>query len=285
MIYGLFAALGWGLADFGGAVVGRRIGSLATVLVSQTLNMVVMTVLLVAGRHQVGALGPYVWFVALNGIASAGAYVAHYRALELGPVAVVSPIGATYAVVGVVLAVVVLGERPGGLALAGGLVTVGGVMLSSTDLRKVEETVHRERPAGLPWAVASAILFGVGGFLLGYLSSRVGWVMGLWASRMAQLTVFTLFVLRRRADARRGVGFNRGTAAALGVGVADLLGVVAYSSGAASGFISIVLAASAVFPLIAVVLSIGLLHERPVPNQYAGIALVVLGLLLLGLGS
>lgn len=285
MIFGLVAALGWGLADFGGAVAGRRIGSLATVLVSQALNGVVMTVLLVAGHHQVGVLGPYLGFVVLNGIASAGAYVAHYRALELGPVAIVSPVGATYAVVGVVLAVIVLGERPGGLALAGGLVTVGGVMLASTDLRKVEETVHRERPAGLPWAIASALLFGIGGFLLGYLSRRVGWVMGLWASRMAQLTVFALFALSRRADARRGVGFNRGTAAALGVGVADLLGVVAYSSGAVSGFISVVLAASAVFPLIAVVLSIAVLHERLVPNQYMGIALVILGLLLLVLGN
>jgi uncharacterized membrane protein len=37
--------------------------------------------------------------------------------------------------------------------------------------------------------------------------------------------------------------------------------------------------------LIAVVLSVAYLHERPVPNQYVGIALVVVGLLMLGLGS
>ena len=42
--------------------------------------------------------------VALNAVFSATAYVTHYKALELGPVAVVSPIGATYALVGVVLA-------------------------------------------------------------------------------------------------------------------------------------------------------------------------------------
>jgi drug/metabolite transporter (DMT)-like permease len=40
-----------------------------------------------------------------------------------------------------------------------------------------------------------------------------------------------------------------------------------------------------VFPLIAVALSIGYLGERPVPNQYAGVALTVLGLLVLGLGA
>ena len=284
MIYGLVAALGWGLADFGGAVVGRRIGSLATVLVSQTFNVVVMTMIFVAGGYTVGALGPYIGFVFLNGLASAAAYVTHYRALELGPVAVVSPVGATYAVVGVALAMVVLGERPSPLAIAGGAVTVLGVMLASTDLRKVGESVHKQRPAGLPWALASAVLFGIGGFLLGYLSRRVGWVTGLWASRMAQFAAFAVFALFRRPDGS-GIGWNRWTAGALGVGLADLLGVIAYSSGAVAGYISIVLAASAVFPLIAVVLSIALLHERPVPNQYLGIALVITGLMLLGLGS
>ena len=53
--------------------------------------------------------------------------------------------------------------------------------------------------------------------------------------------------------------------------------------GASQGLLSIVLIASAVFPLIAVALSIGFLHERPVANQYLGIALVVAGLLVLGL--
>ena len=55
----------------------------------------------------------------MNGLASAIAYLTHYRALELGPVAVVSPIGSTYAVVGVLLAVVFLGERPGSAPSSG----------------------------------------------------------------------------------------------------------------------------------------------------------------------
>ena len=48
---------------------------------------------------------------------------------------------------------------------------------------------------------------------------------------------------------------------------------------------SIVLAASAVFPLIAVLLSHVTLGERLATNQYVGIGFVVLGLLLLGVGS
>ncbi len=112
MIFGLAAALGWGLADFSGAVAGRRIGSVATVIVGQVFSLSFMTVVVLATGSSITALGPIVGWIALNGVFTAIAYMGHYRALELGPVAVVSPIGATYAVVGVALAMIVLGERP-----------------------------------------------------------------------------------------------------------------------------------------------------------------------------
>jgi drug/metabolite transporter (DMT)-like permease len=202
--------------------------------------------------------------------------------LQLGPVAVVSPIGATYAVVGVALAVIVLGERPGPAAIVGGVITVLGVMLTSTDLAKLRAGTHTRAP-GLPWAIVSAVLFGVGGFFLGYFAQEVGWVPGLWASRCAQLAGFTMLSIVRRREFDR-VGWNAGVLLAFGSGAADLLGVVSYSIGASRGLLSVVLIASAVFPLVAVVLSVWLLHERPVANQYVGIALVVVGLLVLGLG-
>jgi drug/metabolite transporter (DMT)-like permease len=69
------------------------------------------------------------------------------------------------------------------------------------------------------------------------------------------------------------------------VGGADLIGVLGYSIGAEAGFVTPVLIASAVFPLIAVVLSIAFLHERPVPNQIAGVVLTVVGLVIVGLGA
>jgi drug/metabolite transporter (DMT)-like permease len=282
VIFGLTAALGWGLADFTGAVGGRRIGSLPTVMIAQLLSAVAMTVFMIEGDHSPSVLAPYVAFVAMNGLASGGAYLSHYRALQLGPVAVVSPIGATYAVVGVALAVIVLGERPGPAAIVGGVITVLGVMLTSTDLAKLRAGTHTRAP-GLPWAIVSAVLFGVGGFFLGYFAQEVGWVPGLWASRCAQLAGFTMLSIVRRREFDR-VGWNAGVLLALASGAADLLGVVSYSIGASRGLLSVVLIASAVFPLVAVVLSVWLLHERPVANQYVGIALVVAGLLVLGLG-
>jgi uncharacterized membrane protein len=283
VIFGLAAALGWGLADFFGALSGRRIGSFGAVLSGQLLSAVFMTVVLVATGTSVAPLGPDVWLVVLNGAAAAFAYVTHYKALELGPVAVVSPIGAGYAIVGVALAIVILGERPTGLALVGAAIAITGVALVSTDIRKLREGIENHLP-GMPWAIAAAIGFGVAGFLLGWISDRAGWIVGLWGSRVAQIAFFLPLVVVFRKELARRVRPGPGLWIALLAGAADILGVVTFSAGSERGLNSIVLASSAVFPLIAVTLSVLVFKERLVANQVVGIALVVGGLLLLGLG-
>lgn len=285
MIYGLAAAFGWGFADFFAAMAGRRMGSIATVVLGQSISAVFMTIVLLATGTAVDPIASIAWVAVLNGVFTAVAYSAHYRALELGPVAVVSPLSAGYAVVGVALAIVILGERPSPIALLGGAVVVVGAFLVSTDLRALREGIH-ERPPGLPWAIVSTIAFGVAGFLLAYASKHVGWVLGLWASRVAQIVCYTpLFAARRHDLARLRTAAMATVGFAVLAGMADILGVTTYAAGAESGYVSIVLAASAVFPLIAVALSIAVLHERLVTNQWVGVGAVVLGLLLLGLGS
>lgn len=282
MIFGLAAAVGWGLADFFGALSGRRIGAIGAVISGQLLSAVFMTALLIVTGESLEPLRSNIWLLVLNGAVAAFAYTTHYKALELGPVAVVSPIGAAYAVVGVALAMLVLGERPSALALTGAGIAVVGVALVSTDLKKLRQGIQNHVP-GLPWAVAAAIGFGVAGFLLGWISDRAGWIPGLWGSRVAQIAFYLpLVVVFRRELSRLRPGF--GLWVALLAGAADLLGVVTFSAGSERGLNSIVLAASAVFPLIAVTLSVIVFHERIVANQVVGIVLTVGGLLLLGLG-
>jgi uncharacterized membrane protein len=283
VIYGLIAALGFGLADFEGAIAGRRIGSLWTVILGQTLSAIVMTVVFFATDAHLSVLGPFLGFVALNGICAAAAYQTHYRALELGPVAVVSPIGSAYAVIGVLLAVVFLGERPGTVALVGSAITIAGVALVSTDLRELRAGLRGVAP-GVPWALVSAVAFGLAGFLLGYLSQQAGWVAGLWASRTAQVVCYIplAIVARKQFPTLRD---RRGLTFAFVAAIADIVGVIGLSVGSERGFVSVTLAASAIFPLVAVILSLLILHERLVMNQFVGIALVIGGLLLLGFGS
>lgn len=287
MIYGLLAAIGWGTTDFLAAVSGRRLGSLPALAVSQLVGIVLATGLFLVNGNGVASLHGLVWFLIANGLIAMVAYSLHYRALELGPVAVVSPVGAGYAVVGFALAVLLLpNETPGAVAIFGGIVTICGVFLVSANLPALRAGLH-ERPPGLWWAVGSAVGFGVAGFILGVIAKDSNdWIATLFTTRVVLVLAYIPLLVARRRTFHKVAGATAiAYVAAAAAGAFDLMGVASYSAGATRGFLSVVLAASAVFPAIAVALSVVFLKERLVVNQYVGIAVVIGGLLLLALGA
>jgi uncharacterized membrane protein len=287
VIYGLLAAIGWGTTDFLAAVSGRRLGSLPALAVSQLVGIVLATALFLVNGKGVASLHGLVWFLIANGVIAMVAYSLHYRALELGPVAVVSPVGAGYAVVGFGLAVLLLpNETPGAVAILGGVVTIVGVFLVSANLPALRAGLH-ERPPGLWWAVGSAVGFGVAGFILGVIAKDSNdWIATLFTTRVVLVLAYIPLLVARRRTFHKVAGATAiAYVAAAAAGAFDLIGVASYSAGATRGFLSVVLAASAVFPAIAVALSVIFLKERLVVNQYVGIAVVIGGLLLLALGA
>ncbi|MGZ4130005.1 MAG: EamA family transporter [Actinomycetota bacterium] len=101
---------------------------------------------------------------------------------------------------------------------------------------------------------------------------------------MAQVSCYVPLAIVARHRFPR-IRDRRGVLIALFAGVVDVIGVIGLSVGADRGFVSVTIAASAVFPLVAVVLAFAILRERLVPNQFVGIGLVIAGLLMLGLGT
>jgi drug/metabolite transporter (DMT)-like permease len=280
VIFGLGAALAWGLADVGAAVIGRRLGSLATLVLAQVASLaLILTWYLVDRPAWSGTVGD-VGMLAANGAVAAFAYVLLYRALALGPIALVSPIVAAYAVPAIALAVILLDESLSGAVLAGIVVTLVGVVLTSTDFRgAAAEGMTR---AWVPVALLSMALFGLATYVLGLEAKQLGWLTAALLGRVfSVLSLLSLALVRRP---RLSAGGLSGIGSAALVGVADIAGVALYSIGSERGLISIVTAASATFVLIPVVAGILWLGERLAATQLAGVVLVVGGLLLLGLG-
>ena len=289
MIYGLAAALGWGLSDLWAAMSGRRIGSGRTVVISQIASAIVIGLILVVARPSLDRIPTVAGWLVVNAFLGAAAYATLYRALQLGPIAVVSPVLATYAIVPVLLAVVILGESLDALAAMGAAVTIGGAVLTSTDLRELRSETRTSVP-GLPWAVVSTVLFGVATYVMGWSAQEAGFLPSLWFGRtaIAIVVVGAALVVWARSRKRGARGPDMTTRAiwfAAAVGVAELAGTIVYARGAEVGFVSIVTAASATYPLIPVLGGLHLLHERLAPSQYVGIALVVIGLATLGLAA
>jgi drug/metabolite transporter (DMT)-like permease len=279
VIFGLGAAVAWGFSDVGAAVVGRRLGSLATVVVAQIAGLVAAVAAYLVERPAWDGTSGDLALLAGSGAIAAIAYVALYRALELGPIALVSPIVAAYAVPPVVLAVLLLDEALAGIVLAGVIVTLAGVALSSSDLRRAR--TEGSSRAGVPLAVLAMLLFGLASFVLGRESQVLGWLPASTIGRLFSVLALLVLALVRRPEVRGGAAALGGAAL---VGLADISGIALYTIGTERGLIAIVTAASATFVIIPVAAGIAFLGERPAPNQLAGVGLVVGGLLMLGLG-
>lgn len=282
MFYGLLAAFGWGAADLTAAISGRRIGSVLTAGVAQVASLVALLIMgLVLGQHFEASSWDAVILFA-NGVLAAAAYLALYRSLELGPVALVSPIVAAYAAITIVLAMVLLHEELAGFALAGTIVTLVGVVFTAADL-KLLRSGNKLISEGVIWALVSMALFGVATFVLGRYSQRIGWYSASALSRIGNVAGVLAVIWFGRHRFLRKAG-SADVSIATCVGLADMLGVVAYARGTELGLVSVVSASSAAFILIPVLGGLILFKERPALSQAAGVAMVGVGLVMLGLG-
>src|SRR6478609_8567392 len=101
LLYGLVAAVGWGLVDVVASVTGKRLGPLAFAAATQEVGLALFVVIaIVTGT----AIGP-------PGAVAAIGYLAAFTALRIGPLAVVSPVMASYGGLTVVLAVIFHNEH------------------------------------------------------------------------------------------------------------------------------------------------------------------------------
>jgi drug/metabolite transporter (DMT)-like permease len=287
VIYGLGTALGWGIADFLAAIVSRRIGAVGALLLAQFAGLAGLALVLVFGHPSLDVSAGQLALLVGNGMIAAIAYIALYQGLELGPIALVSPIVAGYAAFTILLAVLFLHETLGGLVFVGAIVTLGGVMLASTDLRALfsrADTPANGGKSGIRFALVSMLAFGASTFLISRLARELGWFLPIATSRIATTTT----LLAGSAIARQGPFRSIDAPSLVGavvIGLGDVGGLILYARGSQLGFVSIVAAASAAYAVIPVVGGVLIFRERPAASQGLGIALVFAGLLLLGVGQ
>src|SRR5258706_7775802 len=175
----------------------RRVGVALTSIGMQSLSLVGYAVVLaLLGRWPVltPELVGYGFVLGLIGVASAAAL---YRALALGPIAVVSPVVASYSALAVVLIVIFLGERltfGQGAAIA---VTFVGVVVASTDFGEVRQTLGRPSE-GVRYGLVATCGFAVWAFLYAaavHATDGLGMILTL---RVFSVLALVAYVLLRR---------------------------------------------------------------------------------------
>ncbi|MFI1258050.1 EamA family transporter [Streptomyces netropsis] len=284
-VFALATALLWGLADFGGGVLTRRIPALTVVVVSQLLAVVVLGAVVVATGGWSEA-GPRLWYAVAAGVVGPAAMLCFYRALALGPMGVVSPLGALGGVAVPVGVGLVIGERPGLLQIAGIAVAVAGVVLASGP-GFGGAPVRRQT---LVLTLVAAFGFGSVMALIAEASHTLtGLFLALFVQRVCNVVVggAALFASARRGNPAlpvEGRGVIRAALPALAfVGLADVAANGTYSLAAQSGPVTVAAVLASLYPVVTALAARGL-GERLRTVQAAGAGLALVGTVLLASG-
>ncbi|MCF6524361.1 DMT family transporter [Streptomyces sp. JJ36] len=281
----LATSLLWGLADFGGGLLTRRMSALTVVVVSQTLAAAVLGAVVVATGGW-SAWGPQLWFAVAAGVVGPVAMLAFYKALAQGPMGVVSPL-ASLAVLVPVGAGLALGERPGRLQAVGILVAVTGVVLAGgPELRGAP--VQRQT---LLLTLVSAFGFGAVMALIEHAStSMTGLFLALFVQRLCNVAVggAALLTQQRRGTPALPDGGREALVAAVPalafVGLADVAANGTYMVAAQHGPVTVAAVLASLYPVVTALAARGVLRERLRAVQTAGAGLALFGTVLLASG-
>ncbi|MET7694187.1 EamA family transporter [Streptomyces sp. NPDC005483] len=281
--FALATSLLWGLADFGGGVLTRRLPVLTVVVVSQAIAAAVLGAVVVATGGWSEA-DPRLWFAFAAGLAGPVALICFYKALALGPMGLVSPLGTLSVAVPVGVGLL-LGERPGLVQVAGIAVAVTGVVLAGgPQLRGAP--VQRQ---AIALTLIAALGFGTVFVLIAEASTTVtGLFLALFVQRLVNVAVggAALYVsVKRGAPALPTTGFPWASLPALAfVGLADVAANGTYSVAAQHGPVTVAAVLASLYPVVTALAARGFLSERLRALQAAGAGLALVGTVLLATG-
>jgi len=257
----------WGVADFSGGSLTKRLPAFAVTVVSQSAGFAVLVVA-VAVRGELG--GRSFLLGVLAGVGGGAGLAAFYRALSLGTMSVVSPIAACGAVVPFAIALGT-GERPSSLALAGAAFALGGAVLASLDERRASSP---ERTRAVALAAAAALALGLFVYFLG-LGSREGDALStLFGARVGSLGLLVALAFARRAPLR----VPRASLGAVAlVGVADVSANALFAFASGRGLLALVSVLGSLYPVVTVLLAHVVLGERLTRAQQIGVTVALAG--------
>lgn len=299
VVLGVATAISWGSADFFARFATRRVGTARALLGMQAWGALFVSILLLFARdwgHLFDGSGARPWlFGILAGIINTAAMFALYRAFEIGKMAVVAPISASYPALTVILSVF-SGEKLSLYRVLGIVAALIGVILVASgeksssagnpacaDDAKSDNSSHSPQPSAnvaILWAIAAACGFGFLFWLLGMrIIPATGALASVWLIRTTGAVIALVVVLAKKIPLRIA---NRRTSAQLySMGFFDSAAFALSNLGMRFEQVAIISVLGSLYGAVTVALAAIFLRERIAALQWAGIVAIFLGVALM----
>ena len=283
-ILGLCTALSYGAADFFAALAARRM-RVVIVTCAASLSGLILLLLLLPIMGASFSQEAIFWGF-LGGISSIVALLALYASLALGPISIVSPLGALLsAIVPAAVGVVLLGERFSGLGwVAIALALIAVVLVGFVPGENVQ--LPKPRAIVLAMIAGTGIGLAVVSLARSPQDSGIGPIIVMRTTAFVLLGVIVLFsVLRKSATAEIKQQGPKLWVLVASAGVLDATANIFFTLASRSGSLTVTGVLTALYPLGTILLARLVLKEKVATVQKIGIALTLIASLMLALAK
>ncbi len=280
LAFGLTTAVGYGTGDFLARQASHRIGHFSVLFYMEFTGMVILLPVAIgfeSSRWQ--ATSMWFWLLGLGSVNLVASFFL-YKSFEYGVLSVVSPLASSYPAVTAALAIVFLADRPGGLASLGIVAVLSGIFLLSRSRAHPGNPPAKNPRVGIVSAFIAFAGYGVFYFALKYPVSELGPVTAAAVSRLVGVGLLFAAAAGGRSIGRPPGDLFRSLFA---IGVLDSIAFIAYNVGIREGSVAVVGTLSGLFSAVTVGLAVAILRERLTRVQYAGVAAIFVGVVLLAI--
>jgi len=284
IIFGFLSMLGWGISDFLAAKSSRKIGSVLTFFWSQIFSFLIGLIYFFLKFQIFYKKDIFNFFppLLLIGFLYTIATLFFYEGLIKGKVSLVSPIGASYSWIIVLLSAIFFKEILKTNQIIGIISIIFGVPLLSINLRELSEIKKLNTFNGAKEGLIAMLGWGFALFLITPASRALGWFLPIFALRLFTLLFVAGYIIFSNQSFK--INFQPPLFVLLSlIGLLDMGASFTYCFGVSKEYASIVAPIAASFPLVTILLAKIFLKEKLLPNQILGIISVIAGLILISI--
>ena len=273
-LFGLFAALGLGGADFMARFSSRALGAVFTYGVVLLIGAVGTTIWVIATGTE------FVWsplgcaIAVAHGVSVSIMCILLYMGLARGPIAVVAPIVAAHPAL-VLVVNTIFGLRPSASQWAAmAIIVFGGILIARSAEGETEAAQAKANRTTVLIALGSCVAYAALALTGQAAAPLIGEVQTMWIGRWAGLVFIALILFWQRAPLRMPLKW---VPFVFLQGSLDALGYFAFLAGANTAAPHITVVVASAFSVVTVLLARLIINEPVSKLQWGAIALIAAG--------
>lgn len=276
IIFGIIAMMSWGASDFFVTKSARGCESYRAFLWSQIIGLVILLTIFVIFYEAPKFSFPIAGLILASAFCTVIANMAFYKSLKKGKVSIVMPVTSCWAVVTVLLSLIFLNQSLTQNHVIGVIFAIAGAVLVSfswKDLKKLKN--HAE---GVNYAVIAALAYGIDFVLIDTMANKIGWFFPMLFVALVSACFLSIYA----GISGKNISFPKNIwHFIILVGILDTVAYLFYSSSVTAVYGAVMAPIAASSPAVSIFMAKIFLKEKIETHQEIGIALVIIGLILL----